>query len=185
MEMALRDWNKLGLRRVGEASSGTNGSKDGGSPSERREVVKLLAMWSRFAADGIVPSLDDLKLFLGRDGWNRRFLVAQDSDPSSSVLLTCGPSLSSILGETANGRTLRELVWEGCRPLLDACIEAALRRQPITVEGMLKSPDKAVFPFRAVVLPFGGGQDSIPYLFGTVSWISAPKAGREAAPGAI
>lgn len=184
MEMALRDWNKLGLRRVAGANSADDG-KDGGSPSERREIVKLLAMWSRFAADGLVPSLDDLKLFLGADGWNRRFLVAQDSDPSSSVLLTCGPSLSSILGETANGRTLRELVWEGCRPLFDACIEAAHRRQPITVEGMLRSPDRAIYPFRAIVLPFGSGQDSIPYLFGTVGWITAPKSARELAPGAV
>jgi hypothetical protein len=184
MEMALRDWNKLGPRRVAGAGSGTDGSKDG-APSERREVVKLLAMWSRFAADGIVPSLDDLKLFLGADGWNRRFLVAQDSDPSSSVLLTCGPGLISILGETANGRTLRDLVWEGCRPLFDACIEAARRRQPITIEGLLRSPDKAVFPFRALVLPFGSGQDSIPYLFGTVSWIAAPKSSPQLAPGLL
>lgn len=180
MKMALRDGGKSGPRRTGSWSRSRHGQGET-EPSERREVAKLMATWSRFAADGIVPALDDLKLFLSHDGWHRRFLVAQDSDPASSVLLTCGPGLSAVIGQSANGRTLRELAWEGCRPLFSACIEAAQRRQPITVEGMLQSPVRTVYPFRAIVLPFGSGQDSIPYLFGTVGWITAPN-GRDMAP---
>lgn len=178
MEMGSRDRNRHFLRpaRLSDATQ----DQEGTPIFERREVAKLLAMWGRFSADGLVPSLDDLKLFLGADGWDRRFLVAQDPDPSSSVLLTCGSGLAEILGDAIKGRTLRDLVWDGCRPLLDACIESARRRRPITAEGTLRNQANLALQFRAVVLPVGGGRDSIPYLFGTVGWIAAAGAQTEA-----
>ncbi len=170
MNMGLRDRNGLFLQ-----PAKLLGGKDSEIPrqAERREAGKLLAMWGRFSADGLVPSLDDLRLFLGADGWDRRFLVAQDPEPCSSVLLTCGAGLAEILGDAIKGRTLRDLVWDGCRPLLDACIESARQRRPIATEGTLRNRANQALRFRAVVLPIGGGRDSIPYLFGTVGWTGA------------
>lgn len=173
MEMSLRNSNKPFTRPAAKrAARSAPGAAEQESllPPERREVVRLLAQWDQFAGSGTPPSLDELRQFLGADGWNRRFLVAQDPDPASSVFITCGTGIAQVLGEAVKGRTLRDIVWDGCRPLFDGCLEAARTRLPTSIEGTLRNPVNEPFPFRAVILPFGNKRDCIPYLFGAIGW---------------
>lgn len=173
MQMALCNWNKpMPFPALGRAGRTTrrSGRRAAETAAERREAARLLSQWQTFSGDGLPPSLDDLLRFLGEDGWNRRFLIAQDPDPQSSVLITCGEAIAAVLGSDVKGRTLRDIVWDGCRSLLDGCIEAAQTRLPTTIEGTLSNHACASKPFRAVILPFGNKRDCIPYLFGAVGW---------------
>lgn len=171
--MALCNWNKPMPQpitaRIGDDLK--SGRRREATKTERREVARLLAQWLAFTGQGLPPSLDDVRRFLGSDGWSRRFLIAQDTDPHSSVLITCGESVAEIFGPDVKGRTLRDIAWDGCRPLLDGCIEAAMTRQPTTVEGTLRSPTAIMKPFRGIILPFGNKRDCIPYLLGAVGWV--------------
>ncbi len=173
MEMASHDRNGPGWRPAGRRGRRI-GQADPDSKqdlaADRREIIRLRRVWDQVASDGLPPPLDMITQFLGEDGWNRRFLVAQDPDPLSSVFITCGATIDQMLGDDVKGRTLRDIIWEGCRPLFDACIEAAQRRAPIAVDGILRNVGNTQFPFRGVILPFGSSRDCIPYLLGVVGW---------------
>ena len=169
MEMSPQDRNSCGGRPGGRGLPDNPGFLGGGTLiSDRREVSRLRGLWDDAAFNGTPPSLDTLTNFLGSDGWDRRFLVAQDPDPLSSVFITCGTMIDTLFGEDVKGRTLRDITWAGCQPLFDACIEAAMTRAPIAVSGVIRSFTNIEFPFRAVILPFGGARDCIPYLLGAV-----------------
>ncbi len=169
MEMSPQDRNSRGGRPGGR---GLPGNAEAASRdaliADRREVSRLRGLWNDAAFNGTPPALDTLTQFLGSDGWDRRFLVAQDPDPLSSVFITCGAAIDEMLGEDVKGRTLRDITWAGCRPLFDACIEAAMTRAPTAVSGVIRSFANIEFPFRAVILPFGNSRDCIPYLLGAV-----------------
>lgn len=178
MQMMQRNWNKP-VPRPAMARTGNAGRKCNrreAVDAERREAIRLLAQWQAISGEGMPPSLDELLRFLGADGWNRRFLIAQDPDPHSSVLITCGDAIAAILGHAVKGRTLRDIVWDGCKTLFEGCIEAAQTRMPTTIEGTLCDHAQRTLPFRAIILPFGNRRDCIPYLFGTVGWIAGAEA---------
>ena len=174
MEMSPQDRNLRGGRPDGglPGNAGSSGVED--LLSDRREVSRLRGLWDDAAFNGAPPALDTLTRFLGSDGWDRRFLVAQDPDPLSSVFITCGAVIDEMLGEDVKGRTLRDITWAGCQPLFDACIQAAMTRAPIAVSGVIRSFAKIEFPFRAVILPFGSSRDCIPYLLGAVGRRTGP-----------
>ncbi len=178
MEMSLHDRDSQGRTPIGRGRQAEKAAAERrlALKSDRREVNRLCGLWEDIALAGTLPSLDILPQFLGADGWDRRFLVAQDPDPLSSVFITCGAVIDEMLGADVKGRTLREITWAGCQPLFDGCIQSAQSRQPTAISCIIRSFSNLEFPVRGVILPFGSGRDCIPYLLGAIGRRSAEQS---------